>query len=630
MAAARPAQSDGSAHQIAFSARQSASAVALAGPSGKLIMSSFSIALTRTLVGLAQGIALYLLYRASETGGWSATEPLVFAGLLVSAVFVPLIVVAGMGNLRASTLAVWALLAAAVCAGLGVYDIFRDPLAMYGATAGQPRIAPSPALWACLGLVLFIGHALIVAAETERKFVASYTRHFDVSWKHGVQLALAASFVGAFWALLFLSAELFRLIGIRYLIELIERPWFYVPATTVALAYAIHATDARADLVRGVRTLALTLLAWLLPMMTAFAIAFLLALPFTGLQPLWNTRQATATLLVAAAALIFLINAAYQDGQSGEAVARVVRYSRGAAALVLVPLVALAAYGLTLRAQQYGWTPPRIIAGACVVVAGCYAVGYALAVFRGVLALKWLEPTNVIAAYVIMAVVLCLFSPVADPARIAVADQLRRLETGQVTPERFDYRFLRFWSGRYGKAALERLAGQTEGPQAAAIAERAKQAMNGRVPWEAIATATATSRAASIAVVYPRGGALPDSFVQFDWRARKEPQWQLPPCLIANGRCEAALLDLDGDGTVEVLLIATSYLTGVFKSGPDGSWAWIGRIGDAHCPGVLDAWKAGQLKPVEPRFKEVDANGMRLRVVEAGCVPTGLRDLVGR
>src|SRR5512145_1194561 len=238
-------------------------------------MSSFSIALTRALVGLAQGIALYLLYRASETRGWPATEPLAFAGLLVPAVFVPVMVVAGMGNLRARTLAVWALLAAAVCTGLGVYDIFRDPLDIYGR---QPRIAPSPALWACLGLVIFIGHALIVAAEAERKLVASYARHFDVSWKHGVQLALAVSFVGAFWALLFLSAELFRLIGIRYLIELIERPWFYVPATTVTLAYAIHLTDLRTELVRGVRALTLTLLAWLLPMMTALAVAFLLAL----------------------------------------------------------------------------------------------------------------------------------------------------------------------------------------------------------------------------------------------------------------------------------------------------------------------------------------------------------------
>lgn len=591
-------------------------------------MTSFSIALTRALVGLAQGTALYLLYRASEVRGWPATEPLVFAALLVVAALVPVIVVAGLGNLRGRTLAIWALAAAAVCVGLAVHDIFRDPLTMYGPRPGEPRILPTPALWAYLGLILFVGHALIVSGEADRRLVARYPTYFDVAWKHGVQLALAAAFVGAFWALLWLSAELFRLIGIRYVSELIQRPWFYAPATTVTLAYAIHATDARAELVRGVRTLSLTLLAWLLPMMTAFAIAFLLALPFTGLQPLWNTRQATATLLAAAAALVFLINAAYQDGQTGGGIARIVRYARSVAALVLVPVVGLAGYGLMLRAQQYGWTPQRIVAGACVVVAGCYAVGYALAALRASFELKGLERTNVVAAYVAVAVVLALFSPVADPARIAVADQLRRLESGQVAPERFDFKFLRFWSGRYGKAALERLAAQTEGAQAAAIAERAKQAKALRGTWQELATATRTTRAANIAVVYPPGQSLPDSFVQFDWWTKKEPQWRLPPCLTVDARCDAALVDLDGDGTAEVLLFDNrAYESGAFKSEPDGSWIWIGAIMGMHCHGAREALAAGQLKPVEPQLKDIEANGVRLRVnvIDSGCRSGRLR-----
>jgi hypothetical protein len=96
----------------------------------------------------------------------------------------------------------------------------------------------------------------------------------DVAWKHGIQLVLAASFVGAFWLLLLLRAELFRMIGIRALFDFMHRPWFAGPATIVALTYAIRATDARAELVRGVRTLTLTLLAWLLPMMLALPLPF--------------------------------------------------------------------------------------------------------------------------------------------------------------------------------------------------------------------------------------------------------------------------------------------------------------------------------------------------------------------
>jgi hypothetical protein len=576
----------------------------------------------RAAVGLAQGAVLYLLYRAVEAKAWPATEPPVFASLLMTAIFVPVVVIAGLGNLRARTLAVWTLVAAAICAGLALHDVLRDPVNAARGLSG-PRLIPDGPLWPALLAVLLILHSLIVAGEGDRRIVAGYPRLFDASWKHGVQLTLSVAFVAAFWVLLYLSAELFRLIGIRSLADLIQRPWFAAPATTVSFAYALHVTDVRADLVRGVRALALTLLAWLLPMLTAFAVAFLLALAFTGLEPLWSTRHATVTLLAAAAGLIVLINAAHQDGQTAETTARVVRHARSPAALALVPLVALAAYALALRAQQYGWTPERIVAGAAIVVAACYALGYGLAALRPNLDLKGLEPTNVAAAAVIVVVVLAVFSPVADPARIAVADQLRRLETGRVTPEAFDYRFLRFRAGRYGRAALERLAARTDGPNAAAIAERARQAMAMQTPGQPGPPTTPAARAKNIAVVHPAGQALPAGFVEQDWAAATDRQWLLPRCLVADARCEAALLDLDGDGGAEVVLLPAAAFgpAGAFKAGADGRWIWLGSIANVHCRGVRDAWKAGRWQPVEPPVKDIDTGGFRLQIIPppGGC-----------
>jgi hypothetical protein len=57
---------------------------------------------------------------------------------------------------------------------------------------------------------------MIVSGEADRKFIASYPIHFDTSWKHGVQFVLAVLFVGLFWGLLFLGAELFRLVRIEF------------------------------------------------------------------------------------------------------------------------------------------------------------------------------------------------------------------------------------------------------------------------------------------------------------------------------------------------------------------------------------------------------------------------------
>src|SRR5262245_23019888 len=105
-----------------------------------------STALARVTYDLMQGIALYLLQEAFEAKTWPATDGLIFAPFLVVAIFVPTVVVAGLGNMRPHTLAGWTAVATVVCAGLAIYNIFRDPT---GGSAIQ-RVAPTPVLWLCL------------------------------------------------------------------------------------------------------------------------------------------------------------------------------------------------------------------------------------------------------------------------------------------------------------------------------------------------------------------------------------------------------------------------------------------------------------------------------------------------
>jgi Domain of unknown function (DUF4153) len=500
------------------------------GRDGDGIMTFQLTALARVAIGLTQGIALYLLQQAFEAKTWPATDGATFAPLVVVAIFVPTVVVAGLGNMRSRTLAAWTALAIAVCAGLAIYNILRDPT---GGRAIQ-RVTPTANLWLCLAAGLFIAHSLIVSGDADRKFIASYSRYFDVSWKQGVQLALAVCFVALFLATLRLGAELFRLIKIELLAYLIKRPWFWIPMTALAFTYALHMTDTRAGLVRGTRTLSLSLLSWLLPVMTLITVAFLLALPFTGLEPLWSKQRATVILLAAAAALVFLINDAYQGGDVQQSIVAIVRYSGTVAALALVPLVVLAAYGLALRVGQYGWTPERVIALACVAVAACYALGYAFAAVRRGTWLQSIELTNVATAYVILAVLLALLTPLADPARLSVADEVARLESGEVSADEFDFVFLRFLSGRYGEEALERLKSKHDGPDAVRISQKANEALDWRTRSHArqnLPRATLQSRAANITVLNSPA-ALPESFLQQNWEAMLNPSC----CRLASQR----------------------------------------------------------------------------------------------
>ena len=347
----------------------------------------------RIATGLLQGLVLYLLYRAGEAQAWPATDGLVFAPLVVVAWCLPVVILAGVSNMRARTLAIWCACAAALLAGLTIHDVLRDPDRLSGTwnfwslwvsmEDRPPRgIWPTMPLLPAIVLVLFSLQTFVVAGDAERKPIASYPTLFDTAWKHAVQLGLSLAFVGLFWLLLGLGAALFHLIGLDFLKYLMVRRWFALPATLLAFACAVHVTDVRAGIVRGVRTLIHVLLSWLLPLMALFMTGFLASLPFTGPEPLWSTRFATSLLVTVALASILLVNAAYQDGRIEDGVPWLLRRAASLVCLLLVPLVGLAAYALALRVQQHGWTSDRIVAAAVVTVVGSAALGYGWAALR--------------------------------------------------------------------------------------------------------------------------------------------------------------------------------------------------------------------------------------------------------
>src|SRR5262249_3438190 len=126
--------------------------------------------LLRAAIGLAQGLAMYWLIHAGDQKIWPGTDPWVFAPLVATAFFVPFVATVGVGNLRAGALALWIAAAIALCVGLSVYGIYREP--------ASTRIDPHPTLWFGLAAGLFIAHSLIVAARAEKKWLGSYGADF--------------------------------------------------------------------------------------------------------------------------------------------------------------------------------------------------------------------------------------------------------------------------------------------------------------------------------------------------------------------------------------------------------------------------------------------------------------------
>lgn len=566
------------------------------------------VGVRRLAIGLAQGLVLYLMFQAKEHRVWPATDLAAFQTLLLPLLFAPLVAIHGHAHLPARRFAVWLGIVVTVCAAVGFFDGTKN-----GGALDMARWEPGPLLFAAAA-GLFIAETLVLAANAEGRRIASYSAYFDAAWKHGVQVAAAAGFVAALWILLFMGSGLFKLIKLDFLSKLTKEAWFAIPVTAMALAIAIHLTDVHASLVRGIRTLALTLLSWLLPLLVVIVTGFVVSLPFTGIQPLWDTNFAAGLLLAVSAALIVLINAAYQDGLPDTRAHTALRWTMTVGAVLPAPLIAIAGYALMLRVQQYGWTAERVYALACIAVGACYATGYIAAALRRKDLLKPLERTNILTSFVVIGILVLLFTPAADPARIAVSSQMERLEGGRIAPEAFDYKYLRFEGGRYGAAALAKMTAADF--KIAGARERAAQAAALK---ERFSNGPLTKADVALNVSAAGGRPLPESFLAQDWAATTNDKSVYPGCLMRPGeRCEAFLLDLNADGNDEIVLMQEGEMGAPVVLRNDGTaWSRAGNLPRRlMCENMRVLLRAGDVRTMPSPWSDLEIGGMRMDMAE--------------
>jgi len=565
-----------------------------------------ALAGARLLIGLGQGFVLWALFNAVETHSWPSTDFDFFGPALLIAVFVPIVAVTALGSLRPLTLCGWLAIVALFLGVLGLHEVARGSMGLHEITGNfEARVQ----IFAAAALALFIAQALVVAADCERKLVAVYPAYFDVAWKQEMQLLLALLFVGLFWGVLWLGTALFHLIGIDYLENLITRASFAIPASTLAFACALHLTDTRAGLVQGMRNLLHMLLAWLLPLATMLILAFILSLPFTGLELLWRTSHGSEIVLSAAAVLVVLINTAYRDGTI-VAVPVILRWAGSAAALCLPVLIAISAYGLALRIGQHGWTEARIIAVACAAIGACYAVGYAAGAVVSTRWLKRLEATNVGTAGGIVLVIV-LLTTIADPARLSVIDQIARLETGRIAAAEFDFKYLRFDAARYGRDALERL--KSAAWASADIKQKASNALALTTPYGGVQLSETQLAAMP---VFPRGQMLPQSFVRQNW-AKYPHAYSLPLCLSNSGdQCEAFVTKApDGGQMIIVAGLKLRAQAEAFALNAEGTWDAVGALSSViACESVRQALRSGEYRWAVPRQMDIEVGDQRLTI----------------
>jgi hypothetical protein len=110
--------------------------------------------------------------------------------------------------------------------------------------------------------------------------------------------------------------------------------------------------------------------------------------------------------------------------------------------------------------------------------------------------------------------------------------------------------------------------------------------------------------------VRPPGRTLPEDFLHQDWAKQGR---EAPPCLREHRtQCVALLVDLNGDGTDEVVLKAP-YRADVFRHTPAG-WELIGGLSGTFCADSYKIFRSESFQAAAPEWQDLVVGGQRYRV----------------
>jgi hypothetical protein len=88
------------------------------------------------------------------------------------------------------------------------------------------------------------------------------------------------------------------------------------------------------------------------------------------------------------------------------------------------------------------------------------------------------------------------------------------------------------------------------------------------------------------------------------------------------GDCDAALLDLDGDGENEIVLLARPNGAATAFKTDGATWRSLGVLTNSQCSGVREALREGKFELKDAPFKEIVVGDNRLRLNQVGCAPS--------
>ena len=558
------------------------------------------------LIALVQGLCLLYLHQALELDYWPKHQPHWLFALYSISLIWPVMLLLSIKPGKVATLIKYTLPFALLSSLLGYYvGLQAIPLA---------HISYSSLLFSYIvTMIVATFKALMYTQQLTSGEKINYSSLFRWSWRNFLTLFLSLLLAFGCWLILFLWAELFVAIEIDFFADLFEQPWFYYTTLSLANGLGIIIFRRLTNIIDTITRLQQALMKALLILITLVAVLFLIALPITGLSPLWE-NGGSQLILSLQVILLFCFNAVYQDDPIERPYSIWLHRFITIGIAVLPIYSAIAFYGLSLRVEQYGWSLARCWAFVAWFLLGLFPLGYWWGLIKQYD--NWglqLSRVNVAVGLVMLVMMLLVNSPLLDFRKIVVNDQLSRLEHGLISIEDFDLYYFRNNLAKPGYNAIEYLKTSYQETHPS-IVLRINQLFHDQQSDQPSSTKEEFIAAISIFTESAPPALLEQIYLdhsEHSWRTRNTTGYYLQS------------VDLNRDGRQDYLLAKKRFDTIVVMLYylDSGQWQSKGMrytndTASQTSDSFLATFKAGKFQLRQPQWQQVDIDGYQLQVTQ--------------
>jgi len=296
----------------------------------------------------------------------------------------------------------------------------------------------------------------------------AYSRIFHAGLDLPLQWAVGALLGGGVTLFVFLWAHAFEAAGWYGLKAAFDDGWIVMPLAGGVTALATGLARSVSRMRSALEAIILIGAKIALPLLAVFSALFAVAVIIGGMESLKVAGSPTAILLSLAIAAMLIFNGVYRDGH--EAPGPFMRSFVWVTLATLPVYATLAAHGIFIRVQEYGFTPSRFVVMIVTGLIALYTLLLLISLVGDILRRRdrdWMPlvarlNTGFAAVWLILLVSFQL--PFLSPDAYSANDQIARLIDGRTIHDKFDYTALRFDMGQPGRDAINALAELTDHP----------------------------------------------------------------------------------------------------------------------------------------------------------------------